>query len=111
MKIKAIQTVSNVQSFEDLRRFTDQMFNQIVAAINGNLSFADNIEGSLITYTFTLANTTYQIPHTLEYTPCGYIVISKSVSTDIYDGMGTFNEKFIFLKSTVAGATVKLMVI
>jgi hypothetical protein len=102
MKLKAPQTVSNVESWQDLQRFSDQYFTATTDLLNGNLTFVDNIDVSIVTFNFLAANTTYQVTHTLERIPTGYLVIKKAASTDVYDGVGTNTGSAIFLRSTVA---------
>ncbi len=110
MKIKVPQTVSNVDSFEDLRKFTDQNLSQIVSVLNGNINFEDNVNVSIVSFTFSVANTNYQVTHSLGIVPTGFIIVGKNISTDIYNGDGVNTKSSIFLKSTVANATVKVMV-
>ncbi len=42
-KVPNTGSVSNTTTLEDLRRFADQLFKNIVAQVNGNLTFSDNI--------------------------------------------------------------------
>ncbi len=110
MKLKVPQTISNVDNFDDLKRFTDQITSALVSIVNGGLNFGDNVAVSFTTFTFIAANTTYQINHTLGVIPTGYIPISKSISTDIYNGTGSSTTTYLYLKSSVANATVTVMV-
>ena len=110
MKIKGPQTISNTETLEDLRKFTDQIISQLVSVVNGKIDFDDNLDTSIVTFTFPAANTTYSVSHSLDRQPIGYSIIGKNISTDIYDGVGSSTEKAIFLRSSVANATVKVMV-
>ncbi len=109
MKLKVSQSVSNVDTFDDLKRFVDQYLSSIRDVINGNVDLNDNMSVSFVTFTFQQANTNYQLAHTLGRIPTGYIPVKKNSSADIYDGAGTNTAKSIFLKSTVA-TTVTVMV-
>lgn len=110
MKLKIAQSVSNVESFEDLRRFTDQTLKSIADVINGNIDFSDNVSVSFATVTFDRNDVTYQVNHTLNRMPVGYVPVSKSIASDLYTGSGSFTTKTIPLKATIAGVTMKVMV-
>lgn len=109
MKIKTIQDVSNVEKWEDLRRYCSQIFQAIVTTINGDIDLVDNCTTTFLTYTFAAPNTTYAVDHTLGKTPNGYIMVSSTSSNTVFDGQGTNNSSKIFLQASAIG-TVKLLI-
>lgn len=85
MKLKSIQDIANVGSWEDLRRFTAQFIRDISEVINGNITFGENITSQIIQVSFTGAQT-IQVPHSLGRVPTGYLVIGRNANVNIFDG-------------------------
>lgn len=99
-KIKTILTLSNVQTLEDLIRYSSQNFDQVVSAINGNLTMVDNIDVKIILCKFTSANVQQSFQHGLGRIPTGYIPIGKTVSVDVYSGKNLNTSELIYLQAT-----------
>lgn len=101
-----------------LKRFAtmlQKVHQQDAKVINGKLGFgdgtkADNIDGAWATVTFASANTDTTITHNLGRVPVGYHVVSKSASTDVFNGVAAWTTTQITLQSSVAGVTVKLFI-
>lgn len=95
----------NVQNFSDdkkwpnLTLFLKDVYNILIKG----LTFEDNVSGALLTVEFLVTNTDTQIKHGLAFVPTKYLVVNKSVSLDIYDGVQSSNQQFIYLRSTVIG--------
>ncbi len=109
MKIKTIQDISNVQSWEDLRRYSSQSINDLVTVVNGKIDFVDNCSTSLAPVQFTKANVEVEVKHSLGRVPSGYIVAGKSASFDIYNGASPNTDSTIYVKGTVAGTATLLV--
>lgn len=60
--------------------------------------FPNNICGQLINFTFTVANTEYAIPHTLNKLPTGYIVVGTDKGGKIYQ---LYNTGTVWTKTNI----------
>ncbi len=109
MKIKTIQDTSNVQSWEELRRFSSQSINDLVTVINGKIDLVDNCSTTLASVQFTKPNIEVEVKHSLGKIPSGYIVAGKSASFDIYNGSSPNTDSTIYVKGTVAGTATLLV--
>lgn len=107
-KIK-VPSVSEVKSWEDLRRFQDVLNQEVVSAINGRISFTENMDENVIQVTFASANTDTVLNHTLKRIPVGYLPVNQSVAMQIYTGAGTATTTNFYLRSTVAGTATVLL--
>ena len=97
--------------------------NQWYSALSGNLSFGDpdgsikqdNIIGTYADVADTgLANTEFSITHGLNLIPAGYILISSSISCNVYQQKATgtaWTSTQIFLKCDQAHAAVRLFIL
>jgi hypothetical protein len=108
MKIKTVQTTSNLTTIEDLGRFVSISLSDIIDAINGRLGFIDNIQSKLVDVDFNLVNTNIEIHHGLPFVPNGYFVVQANAPVSVYSGDGDATSTIIFLKSD-AIAKVKIL--
>ena len=76
----------------------------MVSAINGGISFDENITCSTVEATFTTANAEVQVSHGLNKVPTGWIVVSPTVAMQVYKGNNTDTNKFVYVKSTAVGS-------
>ncbi len=106
-KITASTDIQQVKP-EDVQRYVDIFCQDVAKTINGNLDFSTNFNCKVLTASFSSANTDTVISHNLGRVTSNFIVVSKSVSCDIYNSSATSSS--ITLKSTVAPATVTLVV-
>lgn len=109
MKLKTVQTLINVQSWEELRRYTEIFRNDVVSLLNGNVSLTDNARTALVTVTFPGASSTQAVEHDLGFTPSGYLVAGKTAAIQVFDGTGTNDERFLYVQASGAG-TARLLV-
>jgi hypothetical protein len=80
------------------------LFSKDVSTIlNKNVAFADNIKGTLLSVTFTGANTNTQVRHGLAFTPSNYIVVGLSANMVVYDGTETNNGVYANFQATATG--------
>lgn len=92
----------------------------IIKAINGRLSMGNgltghrtgNLDGQWIdVLTPAVANTEFVVPHGLKRVPVAAVPLKKDRAVDIYDSSaGSWSDSLIYLKASVASATVKLWV-
>lgn len=94
---------------EDVPRFTDQAFQAIAEILNGGIDFETNIKCKILSVTFATANIQQAVSHGLGRVPQGYLVISSSAATSIYNGSSGSSSDVINLAAT-APATVGLIV-
>ena len=88
-------------------------FNGHISLGNGNQSSrAGNLDAQYIEFIFADADTRYQIPHSLNRVPSGYIVIRKSAPCIVYDDAesGGWSITDMYLKCDTGSVTVKLLV-
>lgn len=104
MKIKVTQDLSNIQTFEEFRRYCSISFSQIVEAINGNISIPDNCNISFVSADFSAANTEVKVIHGLGRTPNGWFVVSPTAAMQVYKGSTTDTSSEIYVKSSAIGA-------
>lgn len=110
MKISASSDLQNVKTLDDLKRFVTIFCGQVSDAFQGKISVTDNIRDQIISVTFAVPATTYAIPHRLNATPVGYIVVSSDSPLSLYDGTSPNTKDTIFLQSSAAGVA-KVMVL
>lgn len=104
MKIKVVQDIGNVTSWEDLRRFSSQSINLITVVINGGIDLVDNCATVLADVTFANGNSEVEVKHSLGKVPSGYLIAGKSSSFDIYNGPTPNTNQAIYIKGTAAGS-------
>jgi hypothetical protein len=56
----------------------------LVTAVDGNITFNDNMAGVFVTFTTTTANVSNSVPHTLGSIPIGFIVTNINVGGVVY---------------------------
>ncbi len=108
-KVTTPSNFSTVSTWEDLRRFSAQLCQDIVNQINGSLTFKDNIQGTDVEVFFPVANVDLAITHKLGYVPNGFLVVGLNSAAIIYSGLQA-NTIQIFLRSSVANVNAKIRV-
>lgn len=109
MRFKLPISISNLQTDEDLVRFSSQIFDQLQQMFDGNIGFTDNCKTTLVPVVFGKANFQQAVTHALKFIPTGYIQCGASVPGIIFDGLGGKNSEFIYLQASVAG-TYKVLI-
>ncbi len=107
-RIQASTDMTQVKP-EELARYIDLFFQEVVRTVNGKLDFATNINCKLLSMTFSAANADTTVSHGLGRVPAGYIVTSASAATSVYDGSISNTSSDLTLRASVA-ATVGLLV-
>ncbi len=72
--------------------------------LNKNATIEDNLKGSIITVSFTAANTNTQVRHGLAFVPSSYVVLSSTVAMSVYDGSTANDKTFVNLRSSAIGS-------
>lgn len=89
---------------QDQIRYISVFGDQVKTALNGNVSFLDNIRGSIQIVSFQATAQDVQINHGLNSLPNGYFLIGSSVPMSIYDGVQRSDRTVIYLRSNAIGA-------
>lgn len=109
-KLRSFTDIGNIQDVQGLVKYLSQVMLELQPLVNGKIEFDDNIKSKTVTTYFQSANTDVKVGHGLNKI-VSYLVINKTASTDIYHGTGTDTNSYIWLRSTVAGVTVTLILI
>lgn len=109
MKIKVPQSISNTESLEDLRKFTSQVLDQVITAINGKIALNENLDSAIVNVEFNGANQTTAVKHTLGRVATNYILVGSSAAMDLFDGNRNNEENVIYIQSNAAG-TARVLV-
>jgi len=109
MKVIGPQDISNVSSWEQLRNFSSRSFQAILEAVNGQISFTENVDCSYQTVQFTAANTSVAVKHNLGRVAANYIVAGKSAEITVFDS-GTSNEENVLYVQASGAGTVRLLI-
>lgn len=99
----------HAKDLPELARFSSQFATGVEAILNGRIEFGENIRSQTVSVTFPQANVDVAVRHKLNKIPVNFLVVNKSQALDVYHGAGADTLGMIFLRSTVAGATVTLI--
>jgi hypothetical protein len=104
----------NFQNISDLPTLTQYLSNfaqSVQGAINGNLTYVDNLVASLQTVTFPgTANTNVQIAHGLPKTPTMYLVGGLNAAGTVYNGTSpVFGATFANLQASTASLVATIL--
>ena len=84
---------------------------ELSVLLNGGLKFSDNFDAQIITVADTgTANAENTIAHTLKRVPTGFLVLNINKAGVMYDSGTAWTASAIYLKCSVANATVKILV-
>lgn len=106
VKIRPI--VTNVSTWEELRRFTAMALQSLIQTINGGLEFGFNIHSSRVVAALT--TTEVRVPHRLDKVPTGFIVINLDAGEVVFSGVTPWTATEIYLQATGAvNATIEVI--
>lgn len=108
--IQASNNIAQVKP-EEVQRFVDLFCQDVVNVVNGKLDFQTNFNCKVVDVSFSSANVDTAVTHNLGRMSTNFIVISKNVSADIYNGTNAGNTNTMYLRSTVVPVTVTLVVL
>lgn len=100
---------SGVSEIKDFIRSCVRFLDDVLTVINGKVEFDKNIASQTVVATFPTANTTVFVSHDLNRTGLKYFVCDKSAACDVFHIADDDSTTMIALQSTVAGATVSLV--
>ena len=102
---------SETQKEREFLQTIDTFITETRAILNGGISFVDNVNCKLITFTSSATpDAENTIAHTLGKIPSGYIVYNQNKAGSLYNGTTTFTTTNIYLKCSVASVTYKIIV-
>ena len=101
--------LGSIKTPEEFMRFCSSFLSDLENAFNGLIEFDQNIKSQTVSVKFDSANVDKEIKHSLNKSSVNFLVANKDVSCDIYHGSGSDTGSTIFLRSTVAPATVILI--
>jgi len=110
MKLDAIQDIGNVKDWEQLKRFSQRIYEQISDILNGGATFGDNMSASIQALTFDAANKESVLKHNLGRVPIGFITISKSVDMNLFNGPTAWSNENIYIQSSAAGTATVIII-
>jgi hypothetical protein len=87
--------IQSVSSWEELRRFCSQGFQNLFLALNGRIGFTDNIYCQIVDVTLPLGNTA--VAHTFGKVPIGFLVLTKNANVDIWQ-VTEWTDTYIYLQ-------------
>lgn len=100
--------IQSVTSLDDLRRFTDQGFQNLYRFMNGNVGFTDNVQCSIVDT--VLNQTTSTIPHNLNKVPIGFLVLNQNADANVWSGPFAWTDSNVYLVASTT-LTVKLAIL
>jgi hypothetical protein len=110
MKISDFKSISNISDLENLIRFVSIDMNLFLSAINGGIDLLDNCSTNLVDVQFAVANRAYPFAHSLNRVPSGFINVGTNVAAILFNGNQNNTISQIYIQSSVAGATGKVLV-
>lgn len=109
MKITTPINIDNVTTLGDVIRYSGILIGQMKDAINGGISYSDNIACAVKTVSFTASGAELRVSHNLGSIPFGYIKVGGANIT-VYDSSTPATKTDIYLKATGAGSA-KLVIL
>ena len=94
---------------DDRIRYIGIFGDQVKNAVNGNISFLDNIRCAIRDVLFSASGVDTQINHGLGGLPNGYILVSASAPMAIYSGDQGSDRQYIYLRSNAIGSAKVLI--
>lgn len=84
----------------------------LASLLNGGVRLDENCHVALVTVADTgLADTEFEVAHTLRRIPTGFIVINRDAACIVYDSGTAWTATTIYLKCNTASANIKVLVI
>jgi len=99
----------NIKTLEELIRWVGASVEDIVRAINGRISFVENVDAQNITVSFGSANADVSFGHSLDRVPSGWVVISQTAAMSVYLGSKSATRADFTLRSSAVGSVTILL--
>lgn len=100
--------IQSVTSWEDLRRVTDQGFQNLYKLMNGNVQFQDNINCQIVEVIVSTATIT--IDHNFGRIPYGFLVLNQNANANIWSASFAWTSSSIYLTAS-ATVTAKIAIL
>jgi hypothetical protein len=95
----------------DMASILDSFATNLVAILDGGISFVDNVDVSGISaVTHVTPGTEFATAHALGKVPTGYIVVGQTAAGNVYDGTTANTTTTLYLKSDVSSKTFRILV-
>jgi len=108
VKITNATDVGNIVSFEDFKRTTAPLFDQVRSAINGGIQI-ENLRAKTFVVIVEAADTDIQLNHNLGVIPVGYYKLQGD-SMILYDGgVKSWTTENIFVRASAVGVCTILV--
>lgn len=111
-RVTILPGLSQVKSWEDLRRFTSMVIEAIASEVNGKLDIGQNLRTSgPHSVTFASASDVQALPHTLNRVPQGIMVINLNSAIVVYQPASpAWSANTIYLQASGAGTATLYVV-
>lgn len=95
----------------DLASILDSFANNLMAILDGGISFVDNMDVAAISaVSHATPGTEFATTHALGKVPTGYIVVGQTAAGNVYDGATANTNTTLYLKSDVSSKTFRILV-
>lgn len=95
----------------DVLKTLQDFFNRIVAILNRGITFTENVDCVLVSFTSNgTANTEDAVSHSLGKIPTGFIVYSLDKAAVVYTSGTAWTSTTIYLKTSVLTTAVKIII-
>lgn len=101
--------LENITDVNEFMRYCSQAVEDIQSLLTGQVEFGSNIKAQIVSQYFAQADTDVNINHNLNKTGLNYLVVQKPSSLDVYHGSSKDTTKNVYLRSTVGGVTVSIL--
>lgn len=113
-RVKGVPSISEVPTWQELRRYASIAIDRIMGQLNGGLSFGENITASgPSVVTFSGSGNVQMVSHNLGRVPQGFIVVNLDAGITVYQASGAGNawqSDKIFLTASGAGTATLYVV-
>lgn len=108
-KISVPLTLTNLKTIDEVTRWIALTIDTVKDAINGGLTFGDNVQVALVTQTFSAANQELRFDHTLNRIADNYIIVKASADLRLFDGSTSNVKNSTYIKASGAGTVTAMM--
>lgn len=107
--IRASDQIENIREDKEKFRYIQLYLQDNTNQVNGGLEILKNLRQSVVSATFTSANTDTTFNHSLNSVPNGFIVIWLSAAMTVYNGSINASNTQITLRSSAVGTAQVLL--
>lgn len=82
----------------------------LASLLNGGIRLDENCHAQIVSVSDTgLADTEFEVAHTLRRIPTGFIIVNRDAACIVYDSGTTWTATTIYLKCNTANANIKVL--